>query len=178
MNIFSDTAPLPPHYRKNVGIILLNKDNHIFLGRRVHFSTQASNHKYQDDANYGWQMPQGGVDEGEDTQSAMWRELEEEVGTRKAEILKISSYWYAYDFPKTFNNAPFQKKVWDGQYQGQIQKWFLMRFVGQDADIQLNTAHPEFSDFVWATPDTVMQRVIPFKCDVYRAVLDEFTLDN
>lgn len=176
MNIFLDTDTHPLDYRPNVGIVLLNTSNHIFLGRRIFFSTPASKAKSKSDEHYGWQLPQGGIDTHENAHTAVYRELYEELGLNNAEILRVSSVWYAYDFPSTLNGEPFQNKVWNGTFRGQIQKWFLMRTDQTDDSINLKTDTPEFCDYTWATADDVMAHAISFKYDVYQAVLTEFEL--
>ncbi len=148
----------PNLYRPGVGIMLLNRDNHVFVGQRA------------DKMSDAWQMPQGGIDDGENPKDAVWRELREEVGTDKAEIIAESANWLHYDLP-----VDLQKKLWGGKYLGQRQKWFAMRFTGIDADIKIDAdAKPEFMAWQWAHPDQLLDLIVPFKRDVYARVLSEF----
>ncbi|MBV8651670.1 MAG: RNA pyrophosphohydrolase [Alphaproteobacteria bacterium] len=144
-------------YRPAVGIMLLNDDDRVFVARRIDTVVEA------------WQMPQGGIDEGEAPREAALRELEEEIGTAKATILAESRAWLRYDLP-----AELVGKVWGGRYRGQRQKWFAMRFTGSDTDIDLATEHPEFMDWKWIEPGQLPELIIPFKRQLYRDVLAEF----
>ena len=148
-------AALP--YRLGVGIMLLNPAREVFVGRRIDMRSEA------------WQMPQGGVDQGEDPRAAALRELEEEVGTAKAEIVAESNGWMDYDLPQHL--VP---ELWGGKYRGQRQKWYVMRFTGTDADINLETAHPEFFEWKWAEAATLPDLIVPFKRELYQRVLTEF----
>ena len=143
-------------YRRGVGILLLNEANRVFVGRRV-------------DAMNSWQMPQGGIDAGETPRAAALRELAEEVGTDKAEIVAETRNWLRYDLP-----APLVGKVWGGRYRGQEQKWFALRFTGTDADIRLDRHKPEFNAWQWVEPARLLALIVPFKQAVYAAVLREF----
>jgi putative (di)nucleoside polyphosphate hydrolase len=116
-------------------------------------------------------MPQGGINEGELPEAAMWREVQEEIGTTKAVIVNEMSEWLRYDFP-----GHVQSQVWNGDYVGQEQKWFLLRFAGTDKDINIVTAHPEFSEWKWASPSEVVRSAVDFKRDVYRKVLKFFAI--
>lgn len=136
-------------YRPGVGVALTNRDGQILVGQRIDFPSQA------------WQMPQGGIDEGEAPLDAALREMEEEIGTRKAHLLYESPNWYYYDLP------PELRHLWGGRYRGQQQKWFLFRFLGEDRDINLQTAHPEFSAWRWVDPALVPQLIVPFKRQLY-----------
>ena len=144
-------------YRPAVGIMLLNAADRVFVARRIDTAVEA------------WQMPQGGIDKGEEPSAAALRELEEEIGTGKATILAESRGWLRYDLP-----AELVGKVWGGRYRGQRQKWFAMRFTGHDADIDLATEHPEFMDWKWTEPERLPELIIPFKRQLYRDVLAEF----
>jgi putative (di)nucleoside polyphosphate hydrolase len=144
-------------YRPNVGIMLLNSERKVFVARRIDMPTES------------WQMPQGGIDEGEEPHAAALRELEEEVGTAKAKILAESRGWFRYDVP-----TEITAKLWRGRWKGQRQKWFLMRFLGEDRDIDLATEHPEFSDWRWVEPGLLPELIIPFKRQTYVEVLGEF----
>jgi putative (di)nucleoside polyphosphate hydrolase len=154
-----DLAGLP--YRPCVGVMLVNSEGKVFVGQRI-------------DAKEGdhWQMPQGGIDDGEDLHAAAFRELAEEtgVGNGLATILATTSEELLYDLPDDLLG-----KLWGGQYRGQRQTWVLMRFTGSDDDIDLE-AHdpPEFLAWRWVEPDELPELIVPFKRRVYRAVLDEF----
>ena len=150
-----DAASLP--YRPCVGIMLLNGQGQVFVGRRIDQTVEA------------WQMPQGGIDAGEDPRDAALRELKEEIGTDQAEILAESRDWLNYDLP-----ANLIGKVWRGRYRGQTQKWFAMRFLGAEADIDIDTEHPEFQEWRWLAMDDLLQHIVPFKYDVYARVVAEF----
>lgn len=116
-----------------------------------------------------WQMPQGGIDPGETPRQAALRELSEETGTDKAEILAESVFWHRYDVP-----AEIAGRMWGGRFRGQEQRWFAMRFTGRDSDIDIVTAHPEFDAWKWVVPDDLPGLIVPFKRAIYLAVLDEF----
>ena len=116
-----------------------------------------------------WQSPQGGVDEGEDTRTAALRELQEEIGTNNVEIVAESSNWIPYDLPEDIAD-----KVWKGRYRGQTQKWYVMRFLGDDSEINIATAHPEFNEWKWCNFDDLKTYIVPFKREIYRRVMAEF----
>lgn len=153
-----DIARLP--YRPCVGLLLLNETGKVFVGRRIDAAHEADN---------VWQMPQGGIDADESPREAALRELHEEIGTDKAAIVAESRRWLYYDLPPHLVG-----KVWQGRYRGQKQRWFALRFLGQDSDIELATAHPEFDAWQWVELDALPALVIPFKRDTYRAVVAEF----
>lgn len=148
-------AHLP--YRKGVGVMLLNAQGRVFVAKRLDMTSEA------------WQMPQGGVDDGEDTRAAMWRELKEEIGTDRAEIIAESGDWLRYDLPDAL--VP---RIWKGRYRGQEQYWFVLRFTGEDADIDLNTHEPEFSEWRWADAQTLPDLIVPFKRDLYQQLVARF----
>ena len=148
---------MPKHYRPNVGIMLINEAGHVFVAQRIDFPGPA------------WQMPQGGIDEGETPYQAAFRELIEEIGTDRAEVIFELPDWINYELP-----SELQNKLWGGQFVGQKQKWFLMRFTGQDQDINLQTSHPEFSAWKWVSPDQLPLLAIDFKKKVYEEVLTSF----
>jgi putative (di)nucleoside polyphosphate hydrolase len=151
-------------YRPCVGIVLLNGAGQIWIGRRCKTIIE-------DPEN--WQMPQGGIDADEDPAKAALRELAEETGTDKAEIIGEATVWHHYDLPAEMLGTALQ-----GKYRGQRQKWFAMRFTGEDGDFNIHAppgGHPaEFDEWRWASVDEVMSLIIPFKRGVYRAVLEEF----
>ena len=144
-------------YRPNVGIMLINADKKVFVAQRI------------DTPGPSWQMPQGGIDEGEDPVKAAFRELHEEIGTAQAELIAEAPQWLTYDLP-----VNLQEKLWGGGYIGQTQKWFLMRFLGTDADININTAHPEFSTWKWVEPQRLPELAIDFKRKTYEDVVRIF----
>lgn len=145
-------------YRPGVGIMLLNHQGQAFVGRRVDMPIAPA-----------WQMPQGGIDRGETPRQAAMRELEEEIGTGKAEILGESRRWLKYDLPAQLAGA-----MWGGRYRGQRQKWFAMRFTGNDRHINLATEHPEFDAWQWVAPDRLPELIVPFKRQLYIDILAEF----
>ena len=147
-------------YRPAVGIMLLNRDGRVFVGRRVDMPAGLA----------AWQMPQGGIDPGETPRQAALRELKEEVGTDRAEILAEAAGWLHYDLP-----AEIAGRMWGGRYRGQRQKWFAMRFTGEDCDIDPAAGdHPEFDAWEWAAPERLPELIVPFKRGIYLAVLAEF----
>ncbi len=150
-----DRSSLP--YRPCTGVMLLNRKNKVFVGRRIDTTTEA------------WQMPQGGIDEGEDPEHSAFRELEEEIGTNNAEIIARTNGWLFYDLPDELVG-----KVWGGKFRGQKQIWFLMRFLGKDSDINLEIHHPEFNAWRWVDIANVPDLIVPFKRDLYRAIVKEF----
>ncbi|MHB1205491.1 MAG: RNA pyrophosphohydrolase [Rhodospirillaceae bacterium] len=149
-------ASLKP-YRKGVGIVLMDSRGRVFVGRR------------RDSKAAAWQMPQGGIDDGETPRAAALRELKEETGTDKARIVAVSRSWLRYDLP-----AGLQAKVWKGKYRGQEQKWFLMRFTGVDGDIDLNAHTPEFSRWKWLPFKQLPKVIVGFKRDIYKQVVAAF----
>lgn len=144
-------------YRAGVGIMLLNDKNQVFVGKRI------------DTASEAWQMPQGGIDDGEEPFAAAMREMLEEAGTNKAELIAESRDWYYYDLPEHLLG-----KLWDGRFIGQRQKWFCLRFTGSDADINIATEHPEFCEWMWARAENLPSLIVPFKRNLYQAIVDEF----
>jgi len=147
------------YYRPCVGLMVVNTRKNFFTAQRLDFTSTA------------WQMPQGGIDGGEEALHAAYRELSEETSITEndVELLAVSRGWFSYDLPKELVS-----KLWNGLYRGQKQKWFLMRFIGNDDDINLNTEIPEFSCWRWSTRQQLIESIVPFKKDLYRAVLKEF----
>lgn len=155
----TDTAILP--YRPCVGVMLVNRHGHAFVGKRI-------------DNREGdfWQMPQGGIDDGEDLRTAALRELQEETGVTEALVALIAQTRdeLLYDLPEELVG-----KLWKGKYRGQRQHWMLARFTGEDADIRLDAHNPpEFCEWKWIEPNLLPELIVPFKRRVYHAVLDEF----
>ena len=145
-------------YRKCVGMMILNFNKEILVGRRL------------DHPSGYWQMPQGGIDDNENPKEAVWREMMEEIGTNKAKLIKISNQWINYDIPsETLKTLP-----WGKQYIGQTQKWFAFEFLGKDDDIKVETKNPEFSDWKWSKIDSIVDSIVPFKREVYSKILEEF----
>ncbi len=144
-------------YRRCIGIFLINDEKKVFGGRRLDSRAEA------------WQMPQGGINPGENKINACMREMEEEIGTSSAELLCEHNEWLYYDIP-----LPLADRLWNGQYKGQKQKWMALRFTGSDADIDINTAIPEFCEWCWLAPTKLVSLAVPFKRDVYNNVLKAF----
>jgi putative (di)nucleoside polyphosphate hydrolase len=144
-------------YRKGVGALLFNADGKVFVGERL-------------DAPGAWQLPQGGVDKGEKPRQAVMRELEEEIGTAKAEILAKSAEWMAYDLP-----PEIAARVWGGRFRGQKQRWFALRFTGEDREIDpANVKHPEFVGWKWVRLEDIPKLIVGFKKPLYQALAAEF----
>jgi len=146
-------------YRPNVGIMLINPQGFVFAAQRL------------DSAVPAWQMPQGGIDEGEDPRRAALRELQEEIGVPPAlvQVVAETPGWLTYDLPHDI--VP---RMWKGRYRGQKQKWYLMRFLGQDAQIDIEQDHPEFSEWRWIDANSMIEAIVPFKRDIYRQVVEAF----
>ncbi len=162
MAMHHPSSPLPVHltslpYRTGVGMMITNADKQVFVARRI------------DPISEAWQMPQGGMDAGESPIIAALRELKEEVGTDKFEVIRESADWYTYDLPDELIG-----KIWEGQYRGQKQKWFALRFTGDNADINIATEHPEFCEWKWIEMRALPDIIVPFKRTLYRALIDEF----
>ncbi len=147
-------------YRPCVGIMLANRNGQVFVGQRI-------------DSKEGdaWQMPQGGIDKGETAEIALIRELGEEtgIGADLVDVIARSSEEYIYDLPDELIG-----KLWGGKYRGQSQRWFLLRFKGQDSDINIATEHPEFDTWRWVEAHQLVDLIVPFKRPVYRDVVQEF----
>ena len=146
-------------YRPNVGVALINPAGRLFAAQRL------------DNPAPAWQMPQGGIDTGEDALEAALRELEEETGVARSMVTLLREHpdWIEYDLPPELIG-----RLWKGRYRGQTQKWFALRFEGVDADINIETEHPEFRCWAWMPANELIDKIVPFKRDVYRRVFDAF----
>ena len=142
--------------RIGVGAIVLNSENKIFVGKRV------------DNPIDKWQMPQGGVDKGENFISAMKRELKEETSIQNIKILKQIDQWFEYELPKNLLGI-----IWKGKFRGQKQKWFVVRFIGNESEINLKTKHPEFIEWKWIEVDDLTKVIVDFKKGVYKKLVVE-----
>ena len=145
--------------RIGVGIILLNDNNHVFVGKR------------KDNPSNKWQMPQGGVDKGEDFITAMKRELIEETSIKNIKVLKEISHMFEYELPENLVGV-----IWKGKYRGQKQKWFIARFLGDDSEINLRTKYQEFIDWKWIDPKKLPDVIVDFKKKLYVKLLNELNL--
>lgn len=143
-------------YRKGVGIIILNNNREIFVGKRI-------------DNKNSWQMPQGGIDDQEDEEIAMKRELKEETGISNIRIITSSKGYYYYNLPEKL-----RKNFWGGKYIGQKQRWFLIEYLGQNHQININYFEPEFTDWKWVKKDQLIDLIVPFKRELYGNLLLEF----
>ncbi|KRO56950.1 MAG: RNA pyrophosphohydrolase [Pelagibacteraceae bacterium BACL5 MAG-120705-bin12] len=142
--------------RSGVGIIVVNKDNKVFVAKRI------------DNPKDYWQMPQGGVDEGEDFLTAAFRELEEETSIKNVKLIKEIDEMISYELPKNLLGI-----IWKGKFRGQKQKWFLMRYLGKDEDINIKTKKPEFLDWKWIELDEITNVVVDFKLHVYQLLKEK-----
>ena len=142
--------------RNGVGIVVLNKNNKVFVAKRI------------DNPKNFWQMPQGGVDEGEDYLTAAYRELKEETSMKDVELIKELDGMITYELPEHLLGI-----IWKGKYRGQKQKWFIMRFLGNDDDINLKTDKPEFLEWKWIDLDTITDVVVDFKLHVYKELKEK-----
>ncbi len=140
--------------RAGVGVIILNNQNKVFVGKR------------KDNPGDKWQMPQGGVDSGEDYLSAMKRELFEETSIKNIKVLREIDGFFEYELPKNLIGI-----IWKGRFRGQKQKWYIAKFLGEEKEINLNTKNPEFIDWKWILPDMLPEMIVDFKKDLYRKLL-------
>ena len=147
--------------RVGVGIALLNESNKVFVGRRI------------DNPNNLWQMPQGGVDKNETFINAAKRELEEETGVKTTRLVREIDDLLTYNLPKNLLG-----KIWKGKYRGQNQKWFIMKFMGNKNEININTKNPEFLDWKWIDPSALPDVVVNFKMNIYKRMAKELTFEN
>ena len=152
-----DNKKLP--MRIGVGIILLNKKNRVFVGKR------------KDNSGDKWQMPQGGVDNGEDFHTAMRRELNEETSIKNIKIIKEINQLYEYELPKELIGI-----IWKGKFRGQKQKWFIAKFLGNEGEINLDTKHPEFIEWKWIDAEKLPNAIVDFKKNLYLSLLKEIKL--
>jgi putative (di)nucleoside polyphosphate hydrolase len=144
--------------RRGVGIILLNSENKVFVGKRI------------DNPKKFWQMPQGGINNNENYFQAAKRELKEETGITRIKLIKELDEWLIYNLPKNLLG-----KIWKGKYRGQKQKWFIMKFEGKDKEINVNTNSPEFLDWKWVDPTNLPKIVVNFKVDIYKKLLKKLS---
>ena len=142
--------------RLGVGVALLNHENKIFVGKRI------------DNLANSWQMPQGGVNKNEDFLQAAKRELEEETSVRTVEVIKVLNEWLTYDLPKNLLG-----KLWKGKYRGQKQKWFIMKFLGKNDEINIRTKRPEFLDWKWINSSDLPEVAVDFKVNIYKKMAKE-----
>ena len=149
MAIISKKLPL----RSGVGIVVLNKNDQVFVAKRI------------DNSKNFWQMPQGGVDKNEDYLAAAYRELEEETSIKNIDLVKELDGLISYELPKHLLGV-----IWKGKYRGQEQKWFVVRFLGNDSEININTSHPEFCEWKWVELENITDLVVDFKLHVYEDV--------
>ena len=143
-------------FRKGVGIVLLNKENKVFVGRRI------------DNPKNFWQMPQGGKDQNEDDLTAALRELEEETSIKNVKLIQEIDDMFTYELPDNLLGI-----IWKGKYKGQKQKWFLMRYLGDDKEINLKTKNPEFLDWKWLELDMITEVVVDFKFHIYKQLKEK-----
>ena len=140
-------------------MMILNTNNEILVGRRL------------DHPSGYWQMPQGGIEENENPEESVWREMMEEIGTNNAKLFKISDQWINYEIPQDV----IDRLPWGETYIGQTQKWFIFKFSGQNSDINVDTTNPEFSEWKWMSSTSLIENAVPFKRIVYETILSEFS---
>jgi len=157
------TKPASLPYRPNVGAVLFNRAGLVFVARRADMPNAEG-------AAGGWQLPQGGIDEGEDPRAAVLRELEEEIGTGKAEVLGEHPDWLTYDLPPELLG-----RTLGGRYRGQRQRWFALRFTGRDSDVRLDVdPHPEFDAWRWSPLEALPELAVGFKRPIYEVLAESF----
>jgi len=144
-------------YRQGVGLMIFNREGRVFVGNRIDYPSD------------NWQMPQGGIDPGETPRTTAMRELEEEIGTSKAEIIAESQFWHYYDLPATIS-----RQAWAGKFRGQKLRWLAMRFTGMDQDIRLDAHEAEFNAWQWVNVDELSTLIVPFKREMYEQLVLEF----
>ena len=147
--------------RLGVGIALINHENNVFVGKRI------------DNPAKSWQMPQGGVDKNEDLLQAAKRELEEETSIKTVKVIKELNEWQTYDLPTNLLG-----KLWEGKYRGQKQKWFIMKFLGKNNEINIKTERPEFLDWKWIKPSNLPTVAVDFKLNIYKKIAKELEFTN
>ena len=145
--------------RLGVGIVLLNSENKIFVGKRI------------DNPVNSWQMPQGGVDKNENLLNAAFRELREETGVENVKLIKEIDTWLTYDLPKNLLG-----KLWNGKYRGQRQRWFVMRFIGKDEEVNVKTKNAEFKEWKWIAVDQLTNVAVDFKLQIYKKISEELNM--
>lgn len=147
-------------YRPGAGVMLVNRAGKVFVGQRLDSTMEA------------WQMPQGGIDKGEESWPAALREVEEETGIKPILVEQIACHpqQLRYDIPDAIAS-----RLWGGKWKGQLQDWYLARFLGTDADVNIATKHPEFSHWKWVEPRLLPELIVPFKRDMYRAIVEGFS---
>ena len=145
--------------RLGVGIVLLNSENKIFVGKRI------------DNPVNSWQMPQGGVDKNENLLNAAFRELREETGVKNVKLIKEIDTWLTYDLPKNLLG-----KLWNGKYGGQRQRWFVMRFIGKDEEVNIKTKNAEFKEWKWIAVDQLTNVAVDFKLQIYKKISEELNM--
>ena len=145
-------------YRRCVGLVVINNDGLVFVGKRIDSNLNA------------WQMPQGGIENGESPRNAGLRELKEEIGTNNVKLIGEIDNWLNYDIPQKLSS-----KLWNGKYRGQTQKWLAFQFLGNDDEININTEDPEFKEWKWEEHKNLVNLAVPFKKDIYKKIINEFS---
>ena len=145
-------------YRRCVGLVVINKDGLVFVGKRIDSNLNA------------WQMPQGGIEKGESPRNAGLREMKEEIGTNNVKLIGEIDNWLNYDIPQKLSS-----KLWNGKYRGQTQKWLAFQFLGNDDEININTEDPEFKEWKWEEHKSLVNLAEPFKKDIYKKIINEFS---
>ena len=154
-----------------VGIVLLNKENKVFVGKRIDHSLILKKNEF--DKDQFWQMPQGGINKNENFKKAAKRELEEETGIRSTKFIKELNEWLEYELPKRLIG-----KIWNGKFRGQKQKWFIMKFIGNNNEINIKTKNPEFLDWKWIDISKLPNVAVKFKSHIYKKLKKELNYMN